>query len=98
MPISLVPPLPESEPSVEEQLAAARAHLAKVSSPMLDDLRTRAPSMKTSELVVWLGNPQHLMQMVITEEDIVAGTAETIGAAATMALADEIDRRLPVPA
>lgn len=81
--------------------AETREALTKVHAPKLDELRAAIPKMRTSELLGLLLNAEALVDILddggadpfkyTKEQDTL------IGAAALLALGDEIDRRIPVP-
>lgn len=88
--------------------AEVRQALAAVHTPRLDELRAAVPKMSTSELLVLLMNGEALVDRLDEdgEYDPKSGPPtfkytrkeeELIGAAALLAITDEIDRRIPVP-
>ncbi len=79
-----------AEDSEETELRRA-AHA--VSIPKLEELRGRVRTMRTSDLIGYLINPQMMHGLIATEE----GEEEMHLVAAVLTLTDEIDRRVPVP-
>ena len=90
MTLKLVPD--EEQPMTEDQV---RAYLMQISTPMLDAFRVKTRSMRTSELIGLMGNPETLATLVgiTTMND----EAQEIFMAGMIALANELDRRVPVP-
>jgi hypothetical protein len=82
----------------EDEITAerARAQLVEISTPLLDAFRAEIPSLKTSELIVWLTKMEMLMYRLVDENESEE-MANAIAQSALIALADEIDRRLPGP-
>ena len=71
--------------------AETRAALTNVHSPKLYALRAAIPKMRTTELIGLIVHPEILVDML--DED----ASSAYGAAALLAITDEIDRRIPVP-
>jgi hypothetical protein len=71
--------------------AETRAALANVHAPKLDELRAAIPKMRTSELLGLIVHAEGLVDML---DD---GATDIHAAAALWAIANEIDRRIPVP-
>lgn len=98
--LTLVPPDPATHvppPTIDQMTEEqARAYLMSVRSPLLDGLRARVVKMKTSELIAWLANPQITSELIA--EDSNEQTHEALLTAAMLAIADEVDRRIPIPA
>lgn len=89
-------PAPSLVPSAAEQIALdetkVREMLASLHAPWLDEWRTRVTTMRTSELLIAC-NPEVIAEMCRTQPD----ADEKAVAAALIAVADEIDRRIPIP-
>lgn len=93
--------IPDTDPATTQEVDTiseddARVYLTNLSTPMLDALRVKAHEMKTSELLGVMGNAEMLM-MILGLSDINAAGAHEVFMAGMLALADEIDRRIPVP-
>lgn len=75
----------------------ARAYLLQVSTPALDNFRTQMKAIKTSELLSLMANPELVTNALgFTEEAFTTAQQEAF-MAALLAVADEIDRRIPIP-
>jgi len=100
MPISLIPEnaSPENTSSVKAAITEeqARAYLATVSTPKLDELRAKLPALRTSELLGLHARPEALV-VLLELHDLSVQAHQEVFMAASLALADEIDRRIPIP-
>jgi hypothetical protein len=84
-----------------------RAQLRAISHPRLDAFRRTVPTLPTSSLITYLSNRESLIALLewrgkpTSIEQIFERHAEqefeNVIGGAMMAVADEIDRRMPVP-
>ncbi len=94
--------MPETETDMTEE--ELRAWISELRSPKLDAFRTRLRSERTSTLLAYQSgdNPYivGLVEELLTEPgiELLEGEADTIMiAAVTIAINDELDRRIPIP-
>jgi hypothetical protein len=96
MTLKLVPDA-EAPPALDqmdgEQL---RAHFNTLHTERLDFIRANVRTMKTSEIIALLANPMIVAHNVCDETN-PNEDHDAVTVAATIALADELDRRVPVP-
>lgn len=97
MPLSLVPPdgAPSPEPDIEEMPEEeARAFLMSLKGERLDAFRIKVPTMRTSELIAHYSHPEIIAHMVM-DSTTDERRNQQVTMAAVLAVADEIDRRIP---
>lgn len=94
MAIKLVPDEVEADAELTED--QVREYLAKLSTPKLVAFRAHVLSMKTSELIGCMSNPDQVAGVISTGA-IFSDEDKEAAMAAMLAIADEIDRRMPIP-
>ncbi len=97
MSLKLIPddvqPAVDLPPDVDQ----ARAYLLALSTPTLDGFRKQVKTLKTSELLILMGDPKSVAQALALSMQVATPADQEVFMAALLALGDEIDRRIPIP-